>query len=205
MLKRIGCFGVALWLGLMVAPAFAEPVSWNGPPPLTTGSASLGADPMFIYSFVSDPGYPVVDVSGGLLLGDANGDGTYTAVSGNGAVSDGTTLSLISNPNPPSETLSPSGFFLYDDQLLPGQNPSITNGGLLFSIVSPGAYEGGATEINIFSNGPGPGTYLYYANNGFNVYGTFTLTAVPEPSRLVGLIGLCGMGVVVLGWRLRRD
>ena len=105
---------------------------------------------------------------------------------------------LIPNPTPPGEVLSPSGFFLYDDQLLPGQNPLITNGGLLFSI--------NGVEVNIFSNGPGPGTYEFYENNGFNILGNFSLTpaSVPEPSSLIlGSFGIMA-GLVTAFVRRRK-
>ena len=85
--------------------------------------------------------------------------------------------------------------------MLPGQNPLITNPGLLFTL-------GDGTEVNIFSNGPSlgspNGTYTFYENNGFNINGTFTLTAVPEPATLVmsGMAGLVGLGIV--GIRRRK-
>jgi hypothetical protein len=152
-----------------------------------------GPDPQFFYSF-SGPG-----VSGfGTLSAVANGDGTYTAISDPGVVTStdlGTLpMNLITNPSPTGLALSPSGFFLYDDQLAPSANPMLTLGGLLFSA--------GGAEINVYSNGPG--AYTYYESNGFNVPVNFTLTPVPEPSRLFALSGLLGMGLIGLVWRRRK-
>jgi hypothetical protein len=82
---------------------------------------------------------------------------------------------------------SPTNYFIYDSQLLPEQNPLITNPGLLFNI--------GGFEINIFSNGPGPGTYQFFSNSGANNFGNFTLTEVPEPATwalMIGGFGLAG-------------
>ena len=99
------------------------------------------------------------------------------------------------NPSPPGQQYSPSGLFIYDDQLLPGQNPLILNGGLLFT--------SGSTEVNIFSE---PGTYRYYEGVAggypYDSYGSFTLTAVPEPATFVmgGTALLVGLGYT----RIRR-
>src|ERR1035437_1578369 len=57
---------------------------------------------------------------------------------------------LVANPTPPNQATSPTGFFFYDNVLLPGANPLLTNNGLLFDVTS-GADAG--LELNIFSNG----------------------------------------------------
>jgi hypothetical protein len=160
---------------------------------------------MFDFSYTSNNG---TVIASGVLDATANGGGTYTATSGTGSETspDYTgPIALIANPGPPGEVVSPSGFFLYDDQLLPGENPLVTNGGLLFAPTGPGA---SFSEINIFSNGPGPGTYQYYENNGFNNLGNFTLTAVPLPASAgvgFGMLGVFG-GLAAVRKRLsRRD
>ena len=162
----------------------------------STASLSPGADPLFDFSF-SGGGI----IGSGTLDATANGDGTFTAFSGTatvtGAPNGESTLTLYANPSPPGEVLSPSGYFIYDSQLLPGQNPLITNGGLLF--ISSGY------EVNIFSNGPDG--YTYYDNSGFNIPVSFSLSeavspqSAPEPSTLILASIACVMG---LGFGRRR-
>jgi hypothetical protein len=170
-----------------------------------TGVGTLpapGGDPMFAYSFSGPNG-----LSGsGILDAVFDGNGTYSATGGSGTVVSPDyvgSMSLIPNvpSNNPNEIGSPSGAFIYDDQLLPAQNPLITNGGLLFSPTGPGP--AGFSEINIFSNGPS--SYVYYDNTpggnthpgngyGYNAYPitNFTLTAIPIPKSLWGGLALLG-------------
>jgi hypothetical protein len=149
----------------------------------------------FLFTYTSNDGS---EAASGTLSATANGDGTYTALNGVinalGPVAAGAG-SLMANPAPPAASYSPSGYFIYDDQLLPGQNPLITNNGLLFDI--------GGAEINIFSNGPGPDTYQFYSNNGANDFGNFALTqaSVPEP----GAWALMLLGVGLAGATLRMS
>jgi hypothetical protein len=146
----------------------------------------------FLFRYTSNDGS---EAASGTLSATANGDGTYTAqsgvINGSGLVAAGAG-SLIANPAPPAASYSPSGFFTYDDQLLVGQNPLITNAGLLFDI--------GGAEINIFSNGPGPGGYQFYNNNSANDLGDFALTQVPEPATW----GLMLVGCGLAGTAIRR-
>ena len=163
----------------------------------STPSLQPGADPLFDFSFSGG------GISGvGTLNATANGDGTFTAFSGTatvtGAPNGENTLTLFANPSPPGEVISPSGFFIYDSQLLPGQDPLITNGGLLFT--------SNGYEVNLFSNGPD--SYTYYDNTGYNTQVSFSLSeaispqSVPEPRALIlaGIACLMGLG---LRWRRR--
>jgi hypothetical protein len=201
-MRRI-CFGAAL-LGLLAFGGRAE-AGINYGQGLGSGQSygGGGADPFYSYTFVSTDG---LTFASGLLDATSNGGmpETFTANSGTGFVSGATfsgSMGLVANPNTTGASYSASGFFIYDDQLLPGQNPSITNPGLLFNL--------GGVEVNIFSNGPGPGTYQFYEYNAstgvqFSTYGTFTLSAVPEPASLLmsGMAGLVGLGIV--GARRRK-
>jgi hypothetical protein len=155
----------------------------------TTASATT-----FFFSFASNDG---AEVATGELSATPNGDGTFTAVSGAitmvGPELISGTGALTPNAGAPGSIISPSGAFIYDDQLLPGQNPSITNPGLLFNV--------GGEDVNLYSNGPSSpvpnGTYYLQSFNGgyATAVGQFALTAVPEPAAwalmLVG-IGLAG-------------
>jgi len=153
--------------------------------PLTSQAAAFlaGADPVFTFTDIGVG----VDASG-TLNATLNADGkTFTVISGSG-IFNGIAITLIANPTPPGQVVSPTGAFTYDDQLLPSSNPVLLNGGLLFSIAS-----GPATELNIFSNGPG--SYQTATNIGtttgiaINVGSVFTLGAIPEPSTGVFVLG----------------
>jgi hypothetical protein len=154
--------------------------------------ASSASAATFLFSFTGEGG---MEGASGTLQATANGDGTFTATSGTitafgpEAAGAGT---LIADPSAPAGALSPSGFFNYDDQLLAGQNPLVTNDGLLFDV--------GGAEVNIFSNGPGPGTYQIYNNNGSNVLGDFALSpsGIPEPANwALMLVGFGAMGATM--------
>ena len=146
--------------------------------------------------------FTTVDVgirSYGNLYGISNGNGTFTITSGtihdNILIADGV---IVANPAPGTEvSISPSGYFNYDNQLMPTANPLVDNAGLLFLVRG--------IEVNIFSNGPGPLTYVRYDNTGLNVGDTFSIVSTPEPgavSMLVTMLaGLAGLAAVVV---LRR-
>jgi hypothetical protein len=187
----------AALVAVSVCGAYADPLTSGYNPGPDSGTPAFGADPVFEFSFTSNNGTLAAT---GTLDAYANGDGTYTATTGTLDVlipdSLGLTAStgtLIANPTPTGEVLSPSGFFIYDDQLLPGQNPLITNGGLLFTI--------GGQEVNIFSNGVSPGasggTYQFYSNDGNFDFGNFAMSPAPVPEPFTMGLGLAGIGIAV--------
>lgn len=160
-------------------------------------SASASAA-SFLFTFSGDGG---ANGASGTLEATDNGNGSFTATSGTitafGPVASGSGA-LIANPNGTAVTVSPAGYFSYDDQLLPGQDPLTTNGGLLFNI--------GGFEINIYSNGPEK-LYTIYSSSGANADGAFALSqvstaAVPEPATWVMM--LAGFGMVGAGLRSRK-
>jgi hypothetical protein len=128
------------------------------------------------------------------VTADPLGGGAFEATAGSITVSGLNTpftqgnYGLVPNPNYPGSTaalVSQSGYFIYDDQVLSGQNPFLTNPGLLF--LGPG---NSTIELNLFSNGassPVPnGTYQLYDNTGVNLYGDATIRAVvPEPTTMI--------------------
>lgn len=139
----------------------------------------------------------------GELIGTPQGGDLYEATAGSFTISlagDGFqpgTYNIFNNSQFPNQDYSPSGYFIYDDQVLNGENPFVTNPGLLFT-----GPNGAQTllELNLYSNGasqPVPnGTYQLYENNGANAYGNATLTAVPEASTmLAGALMLLPLGV----------
>jgi hypothetical protein len=161
---------------------------------LTMGLALLScvaeAGTIFDFSYTGDS-----HEASGTLIANDNGDGSFTAISGLGQY-DGVSISLMANPAAPNTAISPSGYFYFDNQLFPAGNPLILNGGLLFAI-----NYAGATELNIYSNGPYPANqYTSYLNNGVADNGVFTLTqeppvsfsavsGVPEPMTIPLVIG----------------
>ena len=68
-------------------------------------------------------------------------DGSFTFTSGDGL--DAGTYSLLPNPNPPGQSTSPSGYFLFDNQVSIDVDPYLNNNGLLFG--------SGSIEINLSS------------------------------------------------------
>jgi PEP-CTERM motif len=152
----------------------------------STAKAEQIFDFTFYGTFTDTNGY-------GTLVADANGDGTYTAIGGTITDNIGDTgYTLVANPNAPGISTAPNGFD-FDDQLLPGQDPLLTGGGLLFG---PGGSDAGAF-VNIFSNGPG--SYEIAKSDSSlddnpNII-AFTLTpvSVPEPSSLA----LCGIASMI--------
>jgi len=100
------------------------------------------------------------------------------------------TYTLVANPGAPNAQYSATGLFIYDDLVMPGSSPVVTNPGLL-AVGGPAnsfVPEGKGTELNFFSEGPN--TYdLYTGANGSYPYsyvfttpqGSVSATVVNKP------------------------
>ncbi len=150
---------------------------------INVGSAR--ADQIFYFSFSG------ATVSGnGTLNAVANGDGSFTAISGTGTENNnGTadTLTLVFNPNGRTISTSPSGLLFFDNQLFPNNNPLISDAGLLFT--------SSTQEVNFFSDFDSG--YQYFQQDQFTEVITFSLSenptvTIPEPATVV----LLCMGVL---------
>jgi hypothetical protein len=135
-------------------------------------------------------------VSGsGTLVGTNEGSGVWLITSGTGTFDDGTitdSIALIANPNgPANSSLSPSGYFVYDDLLFPTSGPLqlLDEDGLLFN------FDG--MELNLWDGGF-PFEEGWAENTGPSGSGTFTIT--PEPSSFL----LMGSGLLALAFMLLR-
>lgn len=160
----------------------------------------------FVFDFTS-PSSSILAF--GTLIGNNVGgnqfnitSGTLTVFGSNPGLKGGFSGTLLGGTG--SAMLSPSGAFIYDNEIffpVTSGNPYVDNPGLLFSIAG--------TEVNIFSNIPFTGTgtndYLAYQYNGvtYNAFtngelNIFDVTKIPEPSSLLLLgTGLLGLALVV--------
>ncbi len=143
----------------------------------------------------------------GTLNATDNGDGSFTAISGSGqeAIFGGATeFFTLFNPLVQGYQLSPTGRFIFDNQLYPARDPMLAIGGLLF-------YTGAGNEVNIWGatggspgNPSSPGGGYTYAQwqptiGNYSPYEavSFQLTTVPEPASLTLLgLGLLGLAAV---------
>lgn len=135
--------------------------SFNDSNGLVTGDFNLTAT-----AVAGDPGAYVA--TGGTL--------DVTAPSSDGIAGD---YQLVQNPNGASATLSQTGLFIYDDLVMPGGSPVVTNPGLL-AFGGPGlgnVPEGNGVEINFFSSDAN--TYDLYTGGNGNYDYSYVFTATP--------------------------
>jgi hypothetical protein len=176
---------------LQCGTAFAAKVGTVVPPPVL--NPVPGVDPPINFTF---------DIGGnigfGSLMTTDEGGGQFLATSGTLTVTAGLDVGIYSIvPGGPATTTSPLGAFLYDNLVIPGSDPALDTGGLLFS--------GGGKEINIWGNSPGNYSFYDAISNGaggftygvqFTGPGTFTATVVPLPPSVALLLG--GLGLIGL-------
>lgn len=134
--------------------------------PLAASSATA-FEPLFDFSFaiVPDTGYGALNTTD-VGNGEFNATGGFLTVTGGADVG-----SYPLWPGGPGVVHSPSGFFVYDNDLFPSMDPLIdTVGGPLFI--------SGGLEINLFAYGPD--SYSFYDSTGYNHTGSsFTLNTAP--------------------------
>jgi len=123
----------------------------------------------------------------------ANDPGAFLATGGSlnliAPAADGIagTYQIIPNYSAPNAQYSPTGLFIYDDLVMPGSNPVVTNPGILaFGGSSNGLVpEGSGAELNLFSSGAN--TYdLYTAANGNYTYSYVFTTPQGSISARIG-------------------
>jgi len=134
--------------------------------PLAAIPSVYGFQPSFNYTFSIGP-----DVGSGTLNTTNIGGGAFLATAGTLTVTAGNDMgSYTLYPGGPGVSLSPSGFFQYNNVVYPGANPLLDIDGLLFA--------GAVPEINIWGNSAN--NYTFEDNTGYNNSGSpFTLTLTP--------------------------
>jgi hypothetical protein len=156
-------------------------------------SCIAGASPLSPFTSPFTFTYTATDGSGdwasAALIANDNGDGSFTAVSGNGTYTNSFgsyLISLFVNPIAPGNAISPSGYFYYDNQLYPHRDPVLNSGGLLFTFSTPTATQ---EELNIWATGPW--SYTAMTNTGHSS------TETPEPTTFAFMgVGLVGLGLI---------
>jgi hypothetical protein len=141
----------------------------------------------------------------GYLVANANGDGSFTAISGGGTYTNPLigqkNIYLVADPNAPNGTADatyPGGVvFTYDDQLFPGATDpgKLDIYGLMFNVdLTPNPTDG----LNISRDGASYDGF--YGNWLYSDHGSFVLIPTPEPASIL-LLGCCLLG---LGQTIRR-
>ena len=156
-----------------LASTYATPVGAVVPPPTTT------------YSFSYSDGNPLDEAHGLFTASGAD----ITSITG--TVGSNPIIGLLGYSGP--HHLSPSGYFDYDNQVVP--NPTLDSYGILFSVSN----DVSGQEWNLWGNGGHSGSlYTYVPGNGYSVAsdgGTLNVSAVPEPETLALIIA--GLGTLM--------
>lgn len=149
------------------------------------GSLQAAHADKFNFTFASSDGYDVM----GTLFATSNGDGSYTANTGN--------ITIPTNPTGlqmGTFDLLPTGSVGNDNLLFPGGNPLVNpltggTGGLSFG--------NGVYEVDLYASS---GSYFLSDSNYYGVSGDLTLTpaAVPELSTVLGFGSFVILGGVAL-------
>ena len=142
----------------------------------------------------------------GFLVANANGDGSFTALSGSGTYTNPQigerSIELIANPMGATGTADVRGLggvvFTYNDQFFPGADDpgKLDIFGLAFSVdMSPGP----ADVLNLSRDGA---SYCdFFGNWLFIDHGSINFTPTPEPSSIL----LLGGGLFVAAQAIRRS
>jgi hypothetical protein len=170
-------------------------------------------DPVYVFSVSDGAG----DVGQGVLhaIDDGLGDGGMLAVSGSltmtGGSLAGNTFALLTAG--PAVTLSPTGNFIVDNLVYPGNNAAngVNNGqGGLGAIANPSFLDNGGLlfgqsgfDLNIWGNGANDYA-IDWTGGGVTSGAKFKMSlATPEPASLT-LLGIGAVGLAGTWWRKRR-
>jgi hypothetical protein len=159
---------------------------------------------VYTYTFKSFEGQPLETMTGTLTVDNA---GMITAMTGvlAGSIND-IVAAVPPNPNFPVSSFSPDGKFIYDNLFQSGNDPLLTNPGVLFT--SRGNVDVLGNPLgywNLFSNGPG-NYALYESVSGaypFITSGTFSATSAPAPTAGKGLASFALLALLGVAARFR--
>lgn len=154
-------------------------------------SATMSASTVFNFTDTGDG----ISISG-TIVGNDNGNGTFTIISGSGLFN-GSPIALL-----PGSGGSPLGSFTYDSLLFPGGDPALDNSGLLFLFNGTNELNIWGTEPGVYSTYTSGAPYSYPLQNDATLF-TLTQSSTPEP----GTMAMLGVGLALAaigGWRRKK-